>query len=115
LVGRLVKDEFLSHNAPYNGDVVTPMILSAVRRDSSRHLATTRELVTFLLSDPVHGRANYNVISEWVRKWTASSTQAALAAQGMFQVPGITIARGGAAALANVQSEQSALVAGLGL
>ncbi|MDB5068871.1 MAG: Methane monooxygenase component beta chain [Chloroflexi bacterium] len=115
LVGRLVKDEFLAHNAPYNGDVVTPMILSAVRRDSSRHLATTKELVSFLVSDPVHGRLNHNVISDWIRKWTASSTQAALAAGALFRLPGITVARGGAEALANVRAEQVALVAGLGL
>jgi methane monooxygenase component A beta chain/propane monooxygenase small subunit len=115
LVGRLVKDEFLAHNAPYNGDVVTPMILSAVRRDSSRHLATTKELVLFLLSDPEHGRLNRTVISDWIRNWTASATQAALAAGALFRLPGITLARSGAEALSQVQTDQSALVAGLGL
>jgi len=115
LVGRLVKDEFLAHNAPYNGDVVTPMILSAVRRDSSRHLATTKDLVGFFITDPVHGPRNRSVIAEWVRNWTAASTQAALAASGLFRINGITVARGGGDAVTQVQSDQAALIAGLGL
>jgi Methane/Phenol/Toluene Hydroxylase len=115
LVGRLVKDEFVAHNAAYNGDAVTPMVLAAVRRDTTRHLETSKSLVQFLVSDPQFGVDNRRIISDWVRRWSAESASAAKAADALFQMKGVTVHRSASDALRQVTAEHAALVDSLGL
>jgi len=115
LVGRLVKDEFVALNAPLNGDPLTPVLLAAARRDTARHLETTRSLVNFLISDPQFGADNRKVISGWMERWSAESHRAAKAAAGLFGIEGINLSGSGDAALQQVTADHSKLVTGLGL
>jgi len=115
LVGALVKDEFLARNASYNGDPATSMILAAARRDTGRHLDTTRSLVRFLTSDPEFGPANRDVIAEWVRHWAGESATVSQAAASLFQLRGITVVNDAQSSLARVTAAHSALVGELGL
>ena len=115
LVGRLVKDEFVARNAPLNGDPFTPILLAAARRDTARHLETTRSLVNFLISDPQFGADNRKVISGWMERWSAESHRAAKAAAGLFGIEGINLSGSGDAALQQVTADHSKLVTGLGL
>jgi Methane/Phenol/Toluene Hydroxylase len=115
LVGRLVKDEFVARNAPHNGDPLTPVILAAARRDTARHLETTKNLVQFLISDPQFGDGNRQVISGWLDRWTAESTRAAAAAAGLFEIKEISLYGSGPDALRQVSADHSEIVASLGL
>lgn len=115
LVGRLVKDEFVARNAPHNGDPLTPVILAAARRDTARHLETTRSLVQFLSSDPQFGEANRQVISGWLDRWTPESSRAADAASGLFEIKEISLYGSGPDVLRQVTSDHSEIVASLGL
>jgi Methane/Phenol/Toluene Hydroxylase len=115
LVGRLVKDEFVARNAPHNGDPLTPVILAAARRDTARHLETTKSLVSFLISDPRSGGDNRTTISEWVERWSAESSRAASAAAGLFGLEGLSLSRSGSDALEQVTADHAKIVAGLAL
>ena len=115
LVGRLVKDEFVARNAPHNGDPLTPVILAAARRDTARHLETTRSLVQFLSSDPQFGEANRQVISGWLDRWTPESIRAADAASGLFEIKEISLYGSGPDVLRQVTADHSEIVASLGL
>ncbi len=115
LAGRLVKDEFVARNAPLNGDPLTPVLLAAARRDTARHLETTRSLVNFLISDPQFGADNREVISGWMERWSAESRRAANSAAGLFEIVGINLSGRGSDALQQVTADHSRLVAGLGL
>ena len=115
LVGRLVKDEFIARNAPHNGDPLTPVILAAARRDSARHLETTRNLVQFLSSDPQFGDTNRQVISGWLERWTAESNRAAGATAGLFDIKGISLRESGPDVLHRVTEDHSKIVTDLGL
>jgi len=115
LVGRLVKDEFVARNAPLNGDPLTPVLLAAARRDTARHLETTRSLVNFLISDPQFGADNREVISGWMERWSAESSRAANSAAGLFEIVGINLSGRGSGALQQVTADHSRLVTGLGL
>jgi hypothetical protein len=115
LVGRLVKDEFVARNAPHNGDPLTPVILAAARRDTARHLETTRSLVKFLISDPQFGDDNREVVSGWMEGWSAESNRAASAAVGLFGIEGISVSSRGPDALQQVTADHSKIVTGLGL
>ena len=115
LVGRLVKDEFVARNAPHNGDPLTPVILATARRDTARHLETTKSLVHFLTSDPQFGGDNRQIISGWVERWTSESTRAANAAAGLFEIEGISLSGSGSDALQKVTAEHSEVVTSLGL
>src|SRR5262249_25584601 len=84
LAGRLVKDEFVARNAPHNGDPLTPVLLAAARRDTARHLETTRSLVDFLTSDPQFGDANREASPGGIERRNAESSRAATAAAGLF-------------------------------
>lgn len=115
LAGRLVKDEFVARNAPHNGDPITPVILATARRDTARHLETTKSLVNFLTSDPEFGSDNRQIISGWAERWSAESSHAAKAAAGLFGIDGISLSREGPDALDQVIADQSEIVASLGL
>ena len=115
LAGRLVKDEFLARNAPHNGDPLSPVLLATARRDTARHMETTKSLVNFLTSDPQFGGDNWQVISGWVERWTAESNRAATAAAGLFQIEGISLSGSGSDALEQVTADQSKIVTSLGL
>jgi Methane/Phenol/Toluene Hydroxylase len=115
LVGRLVKDEFVARNAPHNGDPLTPVILAAARRDTARHLETTRSPVRFLSSDPQFGQANRQVISGWLDRWTPESIRAADAASGLFEIKEISLYGSGPDVLRQVTADHSKIVASLGL
>jgi methane monooxygenase component A beta chain/propane monooxygenase small subunit len=115
LAGRLVKDEFVARNAPHNGDPLTPVLLAAARRDTARHLETTRSLVSFLISDPQFADDNRQVISGWVERWSAESNRAASAAAGLFEIEGISLSRSGPEVLGQVTADHSKIVASLGL
>jgi methane monooxygenase component A beta chain/propane monooxygenase small subunit len=115
LAGRLVKDEFVARNAPLNGDPLTPVILATARRDTARHLGTTKSLVDFLTSDPQFGDENRRIISGWVERWSAESSQAAKAAAGLFGIEGISLSRSGSDSLDAVTADHSEIVTGLGL
>ena len=115
LVGRLVKDEFVARNAPLYGDPLTPVLLAAARRDTARHLETTRSLVNFLTSDPEFGADNREVISGWMERWSAESNRAANDAAGLFGIEGINLSSRGSDALQQVTADHSRLVTGLGL
>jgi hypothetical protein len=115
LAGRLVKDEFVARNAPLNGDPLTPVILATARRDTARHLETTKSLVNFLTSDPQFGDDNREIISGWVERWSAESSEAAKAAAGLFEIEGISLSRNGSEALEAVTADHSQIVTGLGL
>lgn len=115
LAGRLVKDEFLARNAPHNGDPLSPVLLATARRDTARHMETTKSLVNFLTSDPQFGGDNRQVISGWVERWTAESNRAATAAAGLFQIEGISLSGSGPDALEQVTADQSKIVTSLGL
>ena len=115
LVGRLVKDEFVASNAPHNGDPLTPVLLAAARRDTDRHLETTRSLVRFLIDDPRYGDDNRRVISGWVERWSAESGRAANAAVGLFEIEGISVRSSASDALKRVSADHSKIVTSLGL
>ena len=115
LAGRLVKDEFVARNAPHNGDPLTPVLLAAARRDTARHLETTRSLVQFLVADPRFGDGNRQVIAGWLEQWSAESSRAAKAAAGLFDIKGISLHGNGADVLRQVTADQSKIVTGLGL
>jgi len=115
LVGRLVKDEFVARNAPHNGDPLTPVILAAARRDTARHLETTKNLVQFLISDPQFGDSNRRVISGWLERWIPESSRAAAAAGGLFEIKEISLYGSGPDALRQVSADHSEIVASLGL
>ena len=115
LAGRLVKDEFVARNAPHNGDPITPVILAAARRDTARHLETTKSLVNFLTGDPEFGDENRHVICGWMERWRAESSHAAKAAVGLFGIEGIRLARSGSDALEQVTADHAEIVASLGL
>ena len=90
LAGELFKTEFLAKLAPLNGDAVTPMILASVRRDSERHLASTKALVRLLTGDPIHGESNRKLIRAWLAKWQPRAHSAASALGALFTLDGIT-------------------------
>jgi Methane/Phenol/Toluene Hydroxylase len=115
LVGRLVKDVFVASNAPHNGDSLTPVLLAAARRDTDRHLETTRSLARFLIDDPLYGDDNRRVISGWVERWSTESGRAANAAAGLFEIEGISVRSSSSDALKQVRADHSKIVAGLGL
>jgi propane monooxygenase small subunit len=115
LVGRLVKDVFAASNAPHNGDSLTPVLLAAARRDTDRHLETTRSLARFLIDDPLYGDDNRRVISGWVERWSTESGRAANAAAGLFEIEGISVRSSSSDALKQVRADHSKIVAGLGL
>jgi hypothetical protein len=115
LAGRLVKDEFVARNAPHNGDPITPVLLATARRDTARHLETTKSLVNFLTSDPEFGGDNRQIIAGWAERWSAESSHAAKAAAGLFGIDGISLSREGPDALEQVIADQSEIVASLGL
>ncbi|MDQ2959432.1 MAG: methane/phenol/Toluene hydroxylase [Candidatus Dormibacteraeota bacterium] len=115
LVGRLVKDLLVAHNAPYNGDPVSSMLLAAARRDTTRHLETTKSLVRFWLDDPRFGADNHRIIADWVGSWTAESTTAAKAASALFEIEGITVRQSASDAVRQVTAEHAAFVDGMGL
>src|SRR5215831_4705374 len=115
LAGRLVKDEFVARNAPHNGDPLTPVLLAAARRDTARHLETTRSLVDFLTSDPQFGDGNREVIAGWIERWSAESGRAATAAAGLFEMDGISRHNSGPEALQQVTADHSKLITSLGL
>jgi len=115
LAGRLVKDEFVARNAPHNGDPLTPVLLAAARRDTARHLETTRSLVDFLTSDPQFGDGNREVIAGWIERWSAESGRAATAAAGLFEMDGISLHNSGPEALQQVTADHSKLITSLGL
>lgn len=91
------------------------MILAAARRDTARHLETTRNLVQFLSSDPQCGDANRQVISGWLERWTAESNRAANAAAGLFEIKGMSLHGSGPDALHQVTADHSKIVTSLGL
>ena len=115
LVGRLVKDEFVARNAPHNGDPLTPLILATARRDTARHLETTKSLVSFLTSDPRSGGDNRQIISGWVERWSAESNRAANAAAGLFGIEGISLTGSASDALQQIAADHSTIVTSLGL
>jgi Methane/Phenol/Toluene Hydroxylase len=115
LVGRLVKDEFVARNAPHNGDPLTPVILATARRDTARHLETTKSLVAFLIGDPRSGDENRRIIAGWVERWSAESSRAANAAAGLFGIEGLSLTGNGSEALRQVTADHSNLVTSLGL
>jgi len=115
LAGRLIKDEFVARNAPHNGDPLTPLLLAAARRDTARHLETTRSLVDFLTSDPQFGDGNREVISGWIERWSAESSRAATAAAGLFEMDGIGLHNSGPEALQQVTADHSKVITSLGL
>jgi methane monooxygenase component A beta chain/propane monooxygenase small subunit len=115
LAGRLVKDKFVARNAPHNGDPLTPVILAAARRDTTRHLETTRSMVQFLVSDPQFGDGNQQVISSWLDRWTAESNRAAQAAVGLFEIKGLSVHGSSSDALGQVTADHSKIVASLGI
>jgi hypothetical protein len=90
VVGHLAKDEFFARFASHNGDGVTSVLLASARKDSHRHLESVTELVKMVLTDPVHGAANRDVIASWVQKWSAESYAAAEALAPLFSIEGIT-------------------------
>ena len=91
------------------------MLLAAARRDTARHLETTRSLVQFLVADPRFGDGNRQVISSWLEQWSAESSRAAKAAAGLFDIKGISLHGNGADVLRQVTADQSKIVTGLGL
>ena len=114
LVGNLFKTEFMSRNAPRNGDAVSPMILANARRDSRYHLELVQAIAGFVTADPEHGAGNKQIIQGWLAKWTPLCGKAAQALQALFEIEGID-ADPFDQAFARVKNTQTSLVQELGL
>ena len=114
LVGNLFKTEFMSRNAPRNGDAVSPMILANARRDSRHHLQLVQAIAGFVTADPEHGAGNKQIIQGWLAKWTPLCGKAAQALQALFEIEGID-ADPFDQAFARVKNTQASLVQELGL
>ncbi len=114
LFGELVKVEFFSRFAAANGDVVTPILIASSEADAARTLRWTKALVSHLVTDPVHGRHNRDLIRSWVDRWNAAALEAAEAFRPVFleaPVQPSTFDK----ALAHVRAKQAAILDELGL
>ncbi len=114
LVGNLFKTEFMSKNAPKNGDAVTPMILANARRDSKYHLQLVQSIVSMVLADPNYGADNKKTIQGWHAEWMPLCEKAAQALQAVFEIEGID-ADPFEQAFTRVKNMQSSLLQELGL
>lgn len=114
LFGELAKVEFFSRFAAANGDVVTPILIASSEADAARTLHWTKALVSHLVSDPVHGQHNRDLVRFWVDRWSADALEAAKAFQPVFleaPVQPSTFDK----ALAHVRAKQAAILDELGL
>lgn len=114
LIGTLVKQEFFSLNAAYNGDPVTPLLLASERADAKRHLDSAVALARHAIADTQHGSANRRQLLAWGDKWSTKVGGAAQALQGLFRIDGITVRQPFEASLKRATQVQQAAWAALG-
>jgi hypothetical protein len=79
VVATLLRRELGTRAAAANGDTITPVLARVETQEWEWTRAWTVELMRFLLGDAVHGEANRELISGWVRDWLPKATAAALA------------------------------------
>jgi methane monooxygenase component A beta chain/propane monooxygenase small subunit len=100
---------------PFNGDFVTPFIVSTAERDRRWSRAWTEALVRMVTAGEVSAaKENLNVLQEWVDKWTPITLEAALALEGLYEVvpdKGVSFAD----TLSEARSHHDAILSGLGL
>jgi hypothetical protein len=114
LFGELAKVEYFSRFAAANGDVVTPIIVASSEADTARTQRWSAALVEHVLADPVHGNANREIVTSWIRKWNAYALEACEAFAPVFgQAP----ARPATfeSAMRDVRAKQAAYLSSLGL
>ena len=85
-----MKSEFLTRNAPYNGDAATPLMLAPERADARRHFDGAASLVAHVCGDPNYGAENRKLVKSWLEQWTLRTERAAQALRGLFDLKGIT-------------------------
>ena len=79
VVVTLLRRELGTRAAAANGDIVTPVLARVESQEWEWARAWTGELMRFLLDDSVHGEANREVISTWIRDWLPQAVEAGLA------------------------------------
>jgi alkene monooxygenase beta subunit len=114
LFGELAKVNYFSRFAAANGDVVTPIIIASSEADTARTQRWTSQLLKHVLSDPVHGRANQEIVSSWIGKWDGYALEACAAFAPAF---GEAPARPSTyeSAMVDVRAKQAAYLADLSL
>ena len=112
LFGELAKVNYFSRFAAANGDVVTPIIIASSEADTARTQRWTSRLLKHVLSDPVHGRANQEIVTSWIDKWDSYALGACEAFAPAFEEAPVRPSTF-ESAMADVRAKQAAYLAGL--
>jgi Methane/Phenol/Toluene Hydroxylase len=85
ILGEVGLSQLVRRAGPFCGDPVTPFIVATSERDRRRNLAYTEELVRMVTDERVEThRANREVLTEWVRRWTPETLAATRALRPLF-------------------------------
>jgi methane monooxygenase component A beta chain/propane monooxygenase small subunit len=114
LFGELAKVSYFSQFAAANGDVLTPIIIASSEADTARTRRWTSQLLRHVLSDPVHGRANKEIVMSWIDKWDRYALDACDAFAPAFEEAPARPSTFGSA-IADVRAKHAACLADLGL
>lgn len=88
LVGELFRSQFVMRFAAPNGDFLTPSIIGVSEREfNDRDLRYTKEMLTVMVNDGVHGEENRETMQEWLAKWTPYSVAAAKGLEPLWSEP----------------------------
>jgi len=91
LVGELFRSGFAMHNAPAQGDFVTPTIMGLIENEYERDLNATRDMFTLLAEDEEHGEENREVMQEWLSNWVPYSMKAAQGLEPIWSEPEVQV------------------------
>ena len=114
LFGELAKVGYFSRFAAANGDVVTPIIIASSEADTARTQRWSAALIQHVLTDPVHGSGNRDIVTSWIEKWDGYALEACEAfapAFGQALVKPATFE----SAMREVRAKQAAYLGSLGL
>jgi hypothetical protein len=88
ILSEVALSQVVRRSGPHCGDSVTPFIVSTTERDRRRNLGYTEELVRMVTAEGIEARrANRDVISEWVERWTSPVVEATQALRPVFDLP----------------------------
>lgn len=91
LVGELFRSQFVMRFAPAHGDSLTGSIIGVSEREfNDRDLAYTKDMMTDMLEDEVHGEDNRKLMQEWLERWVPYSLAAARGLEPIWSEPEVT-------------------------
>ena len=114
LVGETFRSGFVQQLAAVNGDYVTPVIIGAGENDFVRDLRYTKALVSMLVNDSEHGKANVATINGWLDAYVPEVLAAVRLLQPIWSQPTEKVVTF-ETSLSNAVTRTSALLTELGL